>query len=151
MGRMQQRSDIAYYIEVFRRRKIHFIASVAVVFLMAVLLAVFCTPVYKSAVNILVAFVVALGVGGAVVIVLEVLDRSIRRPEQLSKIIKLPILASVPYWETSAEAKAIEHRKFLSLLVILAFVVLGIVMIHFLYMPLDVIAVEFVRKIVSNF
>ncbi|SDL12610.1 hypothetical protein SAMN05660337_2178 [Maridesulfovibrio ferrireducens] len=148
---MQQRSDIAYYIEVFRRRKNHFIASAAIVFLMAVLLAVFCTPVYKSAVYILVTFVVALGVGGVVVIVLEVLDRSIRRPEQLSKIIKLPILASVPYWETSAEAKAVEHRKFLSLLVILAFVVLGIVMIHFLYKPLDVIAVEFVRKIVSNF
>ncbi|MBI9110491.1 hypothetical protein [Maridesulfovibrio ferrireducens] len=148
---MQQRSDIAYYIEVFRRRKNHFIASVVIVFLMAVLLAVFCTPVYKSAVNILLAFVVSLGVGGVVVIVLEVLDRSIRRPEHLSKIINIPILASVPYWETSAEVKDVEHRKLLSLLVIIVFVMFGIVMIHFLYKPLDVIAIEFVRKIVSNF
>ncbi len=100
---------------------------------------------------VLVGFILALGIGVGVGTFLEFMDRSIRRSEELSDIVKLPILAVVPYWESATEAKAITHRKWLIILSVLSAGVLVLVGIHFLYMPLDIIAVKVIRKIVLNF
>ena len=100
---------------------------------------------------ILVGFVLAIGVGAGTGTVLEFMDRSIRRPEELSAIIKYPVLAIVPYWETVREARAIVRKKWLMAFTVFSFMVLSVVAVHIFYMPLDIIAVKIVRKIVLKF
>lgn len=100
---------------------------------------------------VIVGFIIACGVGTGVVAFLEFLDRSFRCSEDLSDIVKIPILAVVPYWESDSEAKTIIRRKRLIILSIFSAIVLGLVTVHFLYMPLDIIAVKLLRKVVLNF
>ncbi len=47
---------------------------------------------------ILVGFVLSMGIGIGVGVFLEFMDRSIRRADELSDIVKYPVLAIVPYW-----------------------------------------------------
>ncbi len=100
---------------------------------------------------ILVGFVLALGVGAGTGTVLEFMDRSIRRAEELSSLVKYPVLAIVPYWETEQEARSQVRRKWVMVLGVFSFMVIGVAAVHFFYMPLDIIAVKVVRKIVLNF
>lgn len=100
---------------------------------------------------ILVGAVLSMGVGIGVGTFLEFMDRSIRRPEELSNIVKYPLLAIIPYWETEAEARAIVRQKWGSALIVLCVIVLVIAGVHFFYLPLDIIAIKFMRKIVLNF
>lgn len=100
---------------------------------------------------ILVGAVLSMGGGIGVGTFLEFMDRSIRRPEELSNIVKYPLLAIIPYWETEAEARAIVRQKWGSALIVLCVIVLVIAGVHFFYLPLDIIAIKFMRKIVLNF
>ncbi|WP_419779178.1 GumC family protein [Maridesulfovibrio sp.] len=100
---------------------------------------------------ILVGFVLALGVGAGTGTVLEFMDRSIRRAEELSSLVKYPVLAIVPYWETEQEARSQVRRKWVMVLGVFSFMIIGVAAVHFFYMPLDIIAVKVVRKIVLNF
>ncbi|ACS80480.1 GumC family protein [Maridesulfovibrio salexigens] len=100
---------------------------------------------------ILVGFVLSLGVGASTGTILEFMDRSIRRPEELSAIVKYPVLAIVPYWETEIEARALVRRKWIMTIVFLSTVAVSVVAVHIFFMPIDVIAVKLVRKIVLNF
>ncbi|OEU67297.1 MAG: lipopolysaccharide biosynthesis protein [Desulfovibrio sp. S3730MH75] len=100
---------------------------------------------------VLVGFILSIGVGIGIGTFLEFMDRSIRRSEDLSEIVKCPILAIVPYWESVAEAKAIVRKKWLILMAILCSCAVVVAGIHLFYMPLDVIAIKVIRKIVLNF
>ncbi len=100
---------------------------------------------------ILVGFVLSMGVGVGVGVFLEFMDRSIRRPEELSEIVKYPVLAIVPYWETEIEARRIVRKKWTVMLSVLTFMVVTIVGVHFFYMPLDIIVIKIVRKLALNF
>ncbi len=100
---------------------------------------------------VLVGFILSIGVGIGIGTFLEFMDRSIRRSEDLSEIVKCPILAIVPYWESAAEAKAIVRKKLVIAVVILCSCAVVVAGIHLFYMPLDVIAIKVIRKIVLNF
>ena len=100
---------------------------------------------------ILVGFVLSMGIGIGVGVVLEFMDRSIRRAEELSDIVKYPVLAIVPYWETEVEARSIVRKKWITLLTVVAVIVLGVACVHFFYMPLDIIAIKVIRKLALNF
>ena len=100
---------------------------------------------------ILVGFVLALGVGAGIGTVLEFMDRSIRRPEELSSIVKYPVLAIVPYWETQQEARAKVRKKWVMIFSFFCILIVSVTAVHIFYMPLDIIAVKVVRKIVLNF
>jgi uncharacterized protein involved in exopolysaccharide biosynthesis len=100
---------------------------------------------------ILVGLVLAFGVGAGTGTVLEFMDRSIRRPEELSAIVKHPVLAIVPYWETGYEARAKVRKKWFMVFCIFSFMMVSVAAVHILYMPLDIIAVKVIRKIVLNF
>ncbi|WP_291327876.1 lipopolysaccharide biosynthesis protein [Desulfovibrio sp. UCD-KL4C] len=100
---------------------------------------------------VLVGFIIAFGVGIGVGSLFEFMDRSIRRSDELSEIVKLPILAVVPYWESPDEAKTTIHRKRFIIVSIFFAIVIALVAVHFLYMPLDIIGVKLFRKIVLNF
>ncbi|NDV21841.1 lipopolysaccharide biosynthesis protein [Desulfovibrio sp. JC022] len=100
---------------------------------------------------ILVGFVLSLGIGAGTGTVLEFMDRSIRRPEELSAIIKYPVLAIVPYWQTELEARAIVRRKWSMVLTVLSLMVVTVAAVHIFFMPLDIIAVKVIRKVILNF
>ncbi|CCO24828.1 GumC family protein [Maridesulfovibrio hydrothermalis] len=100
---------------------------------------------------VFVGFVLSIGVGIGIGTFLEFMDRSIRRPEELSNIVKYPVLVIVPYWETEAEARSKIRKKWGSVLAVFSIIVLSIAGVHFFYMPLDIIAVKIVRKLVLNF
>lgn len=100
---------------------------------------------------IMVGFVLSMGIGMGVGVFMEFMDRSIRRPQELSEIVKYPVLAVVPYWETEREARNIVRKKWTVFLVLFVTAVLGLVGVHFLYMPLDVIAIKIIRKLALNF
>ncbi|WP_320170188.1 lipopolysaccharide biosynthesis protein [Maridesulfovibrio sp.] len=100
---------------------------------------------------ILVGFVLSMGIGIGVGVFLEFMDRSIRRPDELSEIVKYPVLAIVPYWETEIEAQRKIKRKRVVALSIVGVVIAAVVGVHFLYMPLDIIAIKLVRKLAINF
>lgn len=100
---------------------------------------------------IFVGFVLSMGVGIGVGVFLEFMDRSIRRAEELSEIVKYPILAIVPYWETEVEARSMARKKWTRTLTVVAIVVFSVAGVHFFYMPLDIIAVKVIRKLTLNF
>ncbi|WP_320008742.1 lipopolysaccharide biosynthesis protein [Maridesulfovibrio sp.] len=100
---------------------------------------------------ICVGFMLALGVGAGTGTIMEFMDRSIRRAEELSSIVKYPILAIVPYWETEKEAKAKVRKKWVMVFSIFSIIVIIVFAVHLFYMPLDIIAVKVIRKIALNF
>ncbi|TIH18577.1 lipopolysaccharide biosynthesis protein [Marinifilum sp. JC120] len=100
---------------------------------------------------VLVGFVLSLGIGAGTGTVLEFMDRSIRRPEELSAIVKYPVLAIVPYWETELESRTIVRRKWSMVLTVFSLMVLTVAAVHFFFMPLDIIVVKVVRKVILNF
>lgn len=100
---------------------------------------------------ILVGFVLSLGIGAGTGTVLEFMDRSIRRPEELSAIVKYPILAIVPYWQTEHEARAIVRRKWSLLMIVVSLMVVTVSVVHIFFMPLDIIVVKIIRKVILNF
>jgi uncharacterized protein involved in exopolysaccharide biosynthesis len=100
---------------------------------------------------ILVGFVLSVGVGIGVGTFLEFMDRSVRRPDDLAQITGLPVLTTVPYWVTAKELKKQSRKKILITLGCIAVFILALAAIHFLYMPLDVLAVKLIRKISLNF
>ncbi|WP_415716888.1 GumC family protein [Maridesulfovibrio sp.] len=100
---------------------------------------------------ICVGFMLALGVGAGTGTIMEFMDRSIRRAEELSSIVKYPILAIVPYWETEQEAKAKVRKKWVMVFSIFSIIVIIVSAVHIFYMPLDIIAVKVIRKIALNF
>lgn len=100
---------------------------------------------------VLVGFVLASGVGIGVGTFLEFMDRSIRRPDDLSQIAGLPVLTTVPYWVTRKEAKAQVRRKWFVALGIFTALLGVLAGVHFFYMPLDVLMVKVIRKITLNF
>ena len=100
---------------------------------------------------VLVGFVLSLGIGAGVGTVLEFMDRSIRRSEELSALAGYPVLAIVPYWETGREARSKVRRKWSMVLIVFSAMIFTVVAVHIFFMPLDIIAVKVMRKIVLNF
>lgn len=100
---------------------------------------------------VLVGIVLSSGVGVGIGTFLEFMDRSIRRPDDLSHITGLPVLTTVPYWVTEKELRTHIRRKWFIILGIFVVIILGLAALHFLYMPLDVLAVKVLRKITFNF
>jgi polysaccharide biosynthesis transport protein len=83
----------------------------------------------------------ALGLAGGVasVALSESLDRSVRGRRDLEDLLTVPPLAIVPWIETSADRA--KHRSFrrLTLAGVATSLVAAVVMVHFLYRPLDVL------------
>jgi polysaccharide chain length determinant protein (PEP-CTERM system associated) len=84
-------------------------------------------------------FVLAPLGSGALVMLLEMLNQRVRGVEALSSIVGRRVLLAIPYIPTKAE---LAHRKKLRKLMILGGVAIALillVLLHFLYMPLDLL------------
>jgi hypothetical protein len=85
-------------------------------------------------------FVLAPVGAGALVMLLEMLSSRVRGAEALASVLGKRVLVSIPYIHTMAEQERRKKwRTRLIVCAVLLFVIL-LVLVHFLYMPLDQLA-----------
>jgi uncharacterized protein involved in exopolysaccharide biosynthesis len=81
-----------------------------------------------------------LGIAGALVVLLELLNRTVRRPADLTRALQISPLATLPYITTSSETV----RRRGALVGVVALIALGLpaalYFLHVEYMPLDLLA-----------
>lgn len=98
------------------------------------------SPVSPNRVAIvLLGFLMAVGSAIGLVLLLEMLDTSIRSRRDIEALVAVPPLAVLPWIETPAERSAKVKVRRLSLAGAATSMVLAVVMMHFLYRPLDVL------------
>jgi uncharacterized protein involved in exopolysaccharide biosynthesis len=78
--------------------------------------------------------------GAGLVVLLEMLDNSIRTAADLEKRVQLKPIAEIPYISTIAERRRGRWRFALAIVAIVGVIVGMLVAVHFYYMPLDVLA-----------
>ena len=84
--------------------------------------------------------VLGLLAGIGLIVLIEVLNRSIRRPEDLVRALGISPIATLPYIQTRREAVLRRGRKLLFALIILMGVTASVYGVHTFYQPLDLIA-----------
>lgn len=90
-------------------------------------------------------FGILMGLG--LVVLLEVLNRAIRRPEDLVRALGVSPIATIPYVQTRGEVFARRGRKMILTLLILVGVPAVVYAVHTFYQPLDLIAEQIMNKI----
>jgi uncharacterized protein involved in exopolysaccharide biosynthesis len=81
-----------------------------------------------------------LGLAGALVVLLELLNRTVRRPADLTRALQITPLATLPYIATSGETVR-RRGAILGVVAILAVgIPAGLYLLHVEYMPLDLLA-----------
>ncbi len=91
------------------------------------------------------AFGILAGLG--LVVLLELLNKSLRRPEDLVAKLGVTPLATIPYIPTKGETIRRRSIKLIRLLIILIVVPLAVYAVHIYYQPLDLIAEKVMNKI----
>lgn len=90
-------------------------------------------------------FGIALGLG--LILLLELLNRTARRPEDLIARLEVWPIATIPYVRTRTEMVVQRGRKLLLILAILLVIPAGVWAIHVYYQPLDLIAERVMTKL----
>ena len=85
--------------------------------------------------------------GLGLVMLLEVLNRSIRRPEDLISRLGITPLATIPYIPTTGETVRRSMFKTVRLLVILLGIPLAVYAVHTYYQPLDLLAERIMNRV----
>ncbi|MDP3427862.1 MAG: hypothetical protein Q8S17_10870, partial [Humidesulfovibrio sp.] len=96
-------------------------------------------------------FVLALGSGGGLAMLLEALDQSVSTPEDLAAITGRPPLAAIPYLPTPAELKAKSRQRRIIIAVIAGGFLALLVLAHFFFMPLDLLLLGLSRRMSAMF
>ena len=84
-------------------------------------------------------FFLALAGSGALVMLLEMLNQRVRGVDALASVLGRRVLVSIPYISTQAEL--LRRRRWLKLLIVSVLLITTtfLVLVHFLYMPLDLL------------
>jgi hypothetical protein len=88
-----------------------------------------------------------LGAGLGFVVLLEMLNRSIRRPLDLSEKLGLEPFATVPYIRTAGEVRRKRSLVVLALVLVAVAIPAALLAVHTLYLPLDLVFSELLAKI----
>ena len=99
---------------------------------------------------LLVGMVMAFAGGGLTVGVMESLDRSVHNARDLSALFPAPLLSVIPYIGNPDEAQRTRRNRFRLLWIVLASGLVLLVVIHFLWIPLDVVWFAVSRRIGLN-
>jgi polysaccharide biosynthesis transport protein len=91
--------------------------------------------------------VLAFGSGLGYAGIMEALDRSIRGAEALGGMLRVPVLATIPYIPSPREFVARRRRSMVSVVGVMAVAMGLIVTLHFVIRPLDVVFFALMRKI----
>ena len=85
--------------------------------------------------------------GIGLIVLLEALNRSIRRPEDLIRTLGISPIATLPYIQTRKETVLRRGRKLLIALIILLGATALVYGVHTYYQPLDLIAERIMNKL----
>ena len=88
-----------------------------------------------------------LGAGLGFVVLLEMLNRSIRRPLELSEKLGIEPFATVPYIRTAGEAARKRSLVVLALVLVAVAIPAALFAVHTLYLPLDLVFSELLAKV----
>jgi uncharacterized protein involved in exopolysaccharide biosynthesis len=96
---------------------------------------------------LLLGLILSIGGGVASAAVAENLDHSVRGSKTLVELLEVPVLSVIPYLETSREK--LHKRRIARTIVVssVAVILLALLLIHFFWIPLDVLWFRGVRKI----
>ncbi len=95
---------------------------------------------------IFLSFILALGSGMGFAAVAESLDNTLHGSKALAATIGAPPLAEIPYLTTDQERTKNRFKFTASILMFLATITLGLAIIHFFFIPLDVLWYRALRK-----
>lgn len=100
---------------------------------------------------ILAGFVLAIGAGVGLALLMESLDQSLATPQDLANFLGRPLLAAIPYLQTPAEKQAKSRRRRLVLLICAGGVVALLVVAHLTFMPFDLLLLGLSRRVSALF
>ena len=100
---------------------------------------------------ILIGFVLAAGAGVGLGSMAEYVDRSVRQPLELAKIAGHPVLAEIPYWETSQDRTRKRRKRWTFGAGMVGIMVAGVAALHYFYKPLDLLWIQIMRKFSIGF
>ena len=95
---------------------------------------------------VLIGFVLALGFGVGLAAIRENLNTTVKNPAELSRSTGLPVLANVPLLETEEDIQRQKRRKIMMVGIILVIIAIGLVMINYFIMPLDILIIKLQRR-----
>lgn len=105
-------------------------------------------PVSPNRIAILVfGFMLSLGGGVGTAAVLESMDRSVRGVKGITAILELPPLSVIPHLENDADRGRKRRRRWLTVGLWIAGIVAVLLLIQFLWMPLDVLWFRILDKL----
>jgi polysaccharide biosynthesis transport protein len=94
-----------------------------------------------------IGLVLAVGVTLALVLVLEMLDSSVRGRNDLISLLAIPPLAVLPWIETAEDRRRYKRRQRFALASAAASVLLSVGLVHLFFRPLDMLWLSFMRRL----
>jgi succinoglycan biosynthesis transport protein ExoP len=95
---------------------------------------------------IIIGLVIAMGAGFGYAAGREALDRTIKSPDDLGRITGAPLLTVVPFLETELEKRRRKKRTIAFAAAGFATVIVGLVVLHFFIMPLDIVWIKIQKR-----
>jgi uncharacterized protein involved in exopolysaccharide biosynthesis len=100
---------------------------------------------------LLVGVVLSLGSGVGFGSMAEYMDRSVRSPDELAETAGHPVLAVIPYLETPGDLAKKRRRGWVLAGGSISLITIGLLAVHFLYRPLDIVWLKIVRRLYLSF
>lgn len=100
---------------------------------------------------LLIGLVLAAGAGVGLGSIAEYMDQSVRYPRELAKIAGHPVLAAIPYWETSQDRARKRRKRWAFGAGMVGIMVAGVAALHYFYRPLDILWIQIMRKFSIGF
>ncbi|CCH50110.1 GumC family protein [Pseudodesulfovibrio piezophilus] len=101
----------------------------------------------KRLLLLIIAMIVSTAGGLSLVSVAEFMDHSIHDRTSLALLTKIPVIGVIPYVQTSEEMAQKRRRRAVILTISAGAVICAILLVHFLVLPLDIIALKILNKI----
>ena len=100
---------------------------------------------------LLIGLVLATGAGVGFGSMAEYMDQSVRQPRELAKIAGHPVLAVIPYWETSQDRARKRRKRWAFVAGMVVIMLAGVAALHYFYRPLDILWIQIMRKFSIGF
>ncbi len=96
---------------------------------------------------LLLGMILSLGGGVAYAGVLEGMDSSIKSSKELARLLGSPLLSVIPYMENEEDRRKKSRLKTSVVIGVIAAIVLSLLLVHFLFIELDVLWYKILRKL----
>lgn len=101
----------------------------------------------KRTLIVMAGFIVALGVGLGLAMLVETLDQSVNSPEEIAEITGAAVLVNVPYLTTPTETHKRSMKRRIVVYCLLGALLLVLVVAHIFIMPLDILLLSTLRRV----